>query len=111
MTIREYIQGKMSAWGELRDYDFADWNGTDLNAEYSSDNAREVGVYLCNMIGERILSPRVSNVSESGFSISWNFDNLGKYYLWLCKKYGITPDADIVAMSGLNVITDISEMW
>lgn len=111
MTIREYIQGKLSAWGNFSESDLAAWNGTSLDAEYSSENAKEVGAALCEMIGERILSPRVSNVSESGFSISWNFDNIGKYYLWLCKKYGVTPDTDIVTMSGMSTITNKSDMW
>ena len=62
-------------------------------------------------IAEVILSPRLSNVNESGFSMSWDFSELGKYYLYLCKKWDITPDEDAVSVAGLSVIIDKTNMW
>lgn len=110
MTIREYLQSKLSAFGSLTEADFAGVN-LPLDDDYSDKYEESVGKALCGMIEERILAPHVSNVSESGFSVSWDYANLAKYYLWLCRKYGITPNEDVVASSGLNVIKDISNIW
>lgn len=70
--------------------------GFNLDDEYSYDNAKDVGVAMIDTIAELILLPKMSSVNENGFSMSWNLDGLSKYYLFICKKYGITPDADIV---------------
>lgn len=70
--------------------------GFNLDEEYSADNALSVGVAMVNLVAEIILQGKQSSINENGFSASWNYDSLGKYYLWLCKKYGIDPDADIV---------------
>lgn len=110
MTIKEYISQKLSAFGNLTDAEFADM-AIELDSEYSQGNAEEVGKVLCQFIEERVLAPRVSNVSENGFSISWDFNNLGKYYLWLCKKYGLTPNEDVLSMSGISVIRNVSDIW
>lgn len=110
MTIRQYIQQKMAAFGKLSDADLVD-SGLALDSEYSEENAQEVGIALCSLIGERVLAPYVSNVSENGFSMSWNRDNLGKYYLWLCRKYGVTPNDDVLSMLGVSLIRDMSHIW
>lgn len=112
MTIRQYLQQKLSAFGKVSEADFAEVSALlDIDSEYSEDNAVKAGTALCRMIEERVLSPYVSNVSENGFSMSWNYDNLGKYYLWLCKKYGITPEDEVLSILGISVIADITDMW
>lgn len=110
MTIREYISEKLAAFGKLSDADLADV-GLDVNAEYSEADAENVGKCICSIVEEKILAPYVSNVSESGFSMSWNRDNLAKYYLWLCRKYGITPNDDVLSLLGISMITDKSDIW
>lgn len=112
MTIRQYLQQKLSAFGRVSEADFAEVSAfLDIDSEHSEDNAVKAGIALCRMIEERVLSPYVSNVSENGFSMSWNYDNLGKYYLWLCKKYGITPKDEVLSILGISVIADITDMW
>lgn len=110
MTIRQYLQQKLSVLGKLTEADLADV-GLDLDSEYSDDNAQEVGMALCSIIEERVLAPYVSNVSENGFSMSWNHDNIGKYYLWLCNKYGKTPDDEVASLLGISLIKDVSDIW
>lgn len=99
MTIREYISQKLQPFGELSEAQLLDVSlagDFNLDEDYSSDNAQSVGVAMTNFVGELILMPKLSSVNENGFSVSWNFDGLKTFYLLLCKKYGITPDADIV---------------
>lgn len=110
MTIKQYIQQKMSAFGKISDADLID-TGLALDAEYTEDVTNEVGMALCSLIEERVLAPYVQNVSESGFSMSWNMDNIGKYYLWLCKRYDKKPDGDVLSMLGVSLIKDVSNIW
>lgn len=113
MTIREYVSQKLQAFNVTEAFyaDFVFASGLSLDDEYTFDIAPVVGKAMAQTIAEVILSPRLSNVNESGFSMSWDFSELGKYYLYLCKKWGITPDDDAVAVAGLSVITDKTNMW
>ena len=45
----------------------------DLEGEYTFDIAGKVGKAIATTIEELILAPRLSNVSEGGFSMSWDF--------------------------------------
>lgn len=113
MTVREYITKKLQAFNP-NDADLsilAIESGLALDEEYTTDNAMETGVGLVNIIESLVFAPRVTSVSESGFSISWNFDNIGKYYLYLCNKYGKTPNDDVVTMLGVSMIKDVSNLW
>lgn len=113
MTVREYITKKLQAFNP-NDADLsvmAAETGLELDEEYTSDNAQNVGVGLVGIVESLVFAPRVSNVSESGFSMSWNFDNLGKYYLYLCNKYGVTPNDDVTSMLGVSMIKDVSYLW
>lgn len=113
MTIREYIAQKMSAFGTLTEADFADLkgNGVSLDDEYDISQNETIGKALCSMIEERILAPYVSNISENGFSMSWDYTNLGKYFLFLCRKYGITPNDETLSLLGISMIKDLSSIW
>lgn len=111
MTIGEYIKGKLLAC-EISDVQLLDVSlegGFSLDDEYTMDNAKEANTGLAGVILEYLLAPKRTNISESGFSVSWDYDNLAKYYLWLCRKWGIKQDnADLL---GLSTITDISDRW
>lgn len=114
MTIRQYIEQKFAAIGGVTDADIADAaaaGGFDADAEYGADVSASVGVGLCSLIEEKVLAPFVSNVTENGFSISWNRDNLAKYYLWLCRKYGIEPNDDVLSLLGISMVKDMSDIW
>lgn len=112
MTNKEYIQAKLRPFG-IDDAVLVDisLSGIDLEAYYDEEQREAVGKALCEALADIMLAPRVENVSESGFSMSWKFDDVAKYYMYLCNKFGVTPNANIVDMSGLNVIKDATNLW
>lgn len=113
MTIREYVSQKLQAFNvtEAVLTDMAGLLPMSLDTEYTFDVASSVGKALAQTIEELILAPRLSNVNEGGFSMSWDFANLGSYYLYLCKRWGVSVNEDVVAASGISAVTDKSEMW
>ena len=113
MTNREYIYEKLKAFGitEAQLLDISVYGNIELDEEYTATTASAVGIGMAQGLAELILAPKMTNISESGFSVSWDFANIGKYYLWLCRRWGLTPDEDVIAAAGLNVIKDISDIW
>lgn len=114
MTIREYISQKLHAFGDISEAELLDMSlsgGFSLDDEYLADVEKQVGISLIGIIGEKAVSPYLKSVNESGFSVSWDRDNIGKYYLWLCKKYGVTPDDSVTDMLGVSIIKDRSNIW
>lgn len=111
MKIREYISQKLRAWN-ITDAQLEDISsGIDLDEEYTSDDAQVVGKAMISIIEELMLAPCMSNVNENGFSVSWDYSRIGQYYMWLCRKYGVAPDDEVVAALGLSTITDKSDIW
>lgn len=114
MTIREYISQKFAAFGNMSEAQLLDMaiNGNfGLDDEYNDSNSRTVGIAMIGGIAELIFSPKVKSVSENGFSMSWDFDSLGKYYLWLCRHWGIKPDDEIVGMLDISMVIDKTDNW
>ena len=109
MTVKEYIQSTLTGLTVPEAY-FADM-GLDLERQYDSSLFYTVGAAMTSVMAGLILAPRVKNVNENGFSMSWDTDTLGKYYLWLCKRYGITPDPEVLALLGTSAVIDISDIW
>lgn len=111
MKIREYISQKLRAWN-ITDAQLEDISsGIDLDEEYTSDNSQVVGKAMISVIEELMLAPYMSNVNENGFFVSWDYSKIGQYYMWLCRKYGVAPDNEVVAALGLSTITDKSDIW
>lgn len=111
MKIREYISQKLRALN-ITDAQLGDISsGIDIEEEYTSDYAQVVGKAMISVIEELMLAPRMSNVNENGFSVSWDYSSIGQYYMWLCRKYGVVPDNEVVAALGLSTITDKSDIW
>lgn len=111
MKIREYVSQKLRAWN-ITDAQLEDISsGIDLDEEYTSDNSQVVGKAMISVIEELMLAPYMSNVNENGFSVSWDYSRIGQYYMWLCRKYGVAPDEEVVAALGLSTITDKSDIW
>ena len=113
MTIVQYLQQSLQAFG-LSDAMLADITieaDVDMDAEYTADVQAKVGKAMCSSIEMLLFTPRMSNVSENGFSMSWDYANLGKYYLWLCRRWGVKPNEETVNALGLNTITDRSGIW
>lgn len=114
MTVSDYIRQKLSAFGALTEADLADVSSLgelSPDDEYSESNALEVGKALISLLADKILSPYQKSISENGISFSWDFSNVGKYYLSLCKKYGVTPDPTIIETAGINLISDKTSLW
>lgn len=107
MTIKEYMVSLLPGL-TIPEAFFADMP-LDVEEDYEPSMYYEVGKSLVNAVAGVILAPQVKSVNENGFSMSWDTDLLGKYYLWLCKRYGITPDDDV--MLGLGAIIDKSDIW
>ena len=111
MKIREYISQKLRAWN-IADAYLGDISlDIDLDEEYTFEDSQKVGKAMISVIEELMLAPYMSNVNENGFSVSWDYSRIGQYYMWLCRKYGVAPDDEVVAALGLSTITDKSDIW
>lgn len=113
MSIKEYILQELRAFdvSEAQLLDMSLNGGYGLEDEYSKDTMKDVGISIAGFIEKMVFAPKVSNVSESGFSISWDYGKIGKYYLWLCNKWGITPNSEVIGILGMSVITDKTDCW
>ena len=87
--------------------------GLDLNLddEYTPEVSDSVGKAMVSIIEELMLAPSMSQVNENGFSVSWDYSRIGQYYMWLCRKYGVDPNTDVMAALGLSTITDMTDIW
>lgn len=83
----------------------------DLDDEYEPENADSVGRAMVSIIEELMLAPHMSQVNENGFSVAWDYSRIGQYYMWLCRKYGVDPNTEVMAALGLSTITDMSDIW
>ena len=113
MTVGDYIQQKLPFF-HLTDAQFADIYarfGLDAQQYYSIECNVKVNVAIIGIIEEQVLAPRLASVNEGGFSMSWNYADLGKLYMYLCNKYGLTPNSDVVSLLGINMIKDASAKW
>lgn len=113
MTIREYVSQKLQAFNvsEAVLADLAGALSMSIDDEYTFGVAESVGKALALTLEELILAPRLSNINESGFSMSWDFAGLGSYYLYLCKKWGVAPNEDVLAASGASAVIDRTDLW
>lgn len=115
MTIREYISEELSAFGKLAEAEFLAFSidsTLDLGQEVTdTETLRQAKQGVLALLERRLLAPRAQSVSESGFSISWNFDNLGRFYLWYCKQCNQKPNPDVQQVLGISMITDKSDVW
>lgn len=107
MNIREYISSLLTGV-QIPEAFFAD-TGLDLEQEYTP--GMDIGSQVVTLVGGIINMVAIKSVSENGFSMSWDTDRLGKLYLWLCRKYGIKPDNDTLALAGISAIIDITDTW
>lgn len=113
MTIRDYITQKLSMF-DLNDATLAEFSsnvGLPLDTDYSIEYADMLGRAQVPLIEEMVLMPKVSSINENGFSMSWDYGSLGKYYLWLCRKYGIKANDDVKDMLGISMIIDRTDSW
>lgn len=113
MNVRDYILQELKAFdiSEAQLLDMSLSQGFNLDDEYNADTMKLVGVSIAGFIEKMVFAPKMRSVSESGFSISWDYDNIGKYYLWICQKWGLTPNKEVLGILGVSAITDKSDCW
>ena len=107
MTYGEFIKGQLKAFG-VTDLDLY-YCDIDVSQPFVSVAEAEKG--MIPLIRKIALYPKLKNVSENGFSVSWDMDGLGRLYMSLCRRYGVTPDAEVQATLGLSLIRDLSNLW
>ena len=113
MTIEQYLRQSLEAFG-LNEAFMADLlidAGLDLNEPYEASVQEKVGRAMASAVEKLIFMPRQTSVSENGFSLSWDYANIGKYYLWLCRRWGITPNKETVGALGIPTIIDRTSSW
>lgn len=113
MTVQEYISGELAPFfaGSSMNTDMLLLPTDLMSADYTTENEQKVNQELVNSIERLMFRPRLEQINENGFSASFSYADLGKYYLYLCKKYGITPNEDLLVASGISMIKDISDCW
>lgn len=116
MTIKEYIVGKFRAFGDISDAQMLDIeryadNKFSVEEDYTLAVANDVDDAIIDFLEEMLFAPKLKSVSEQGFSMSWDTDDLEKWYLWLCRRRKRKPSDDIIAMLGIPTITDRTHIW
>lgn len=107
MTNREFITQQMRAFG-VTESDLM-LSGVNLDGEVTDVSVAEKS--LIPIVAKMACSPFLKNVSENGFSVSWDISKMGWWYRYLCSKYGVKPDADVMAALGMSVIIDRTNKW
>lgn len=85
-------------------------SGVDLDAEYVP-KSREVALGLISVVEDLVLAPHRTNISEGGFSVSWDMTNLAKYYKYMCSKWGVPMNKEVTDIIQIPTITDVSNEW
>ena len=110
MTNAEYIMQFLSPLGIREEMVLTAYEGVDPSAEYSVGDVL-VGKALVRALEIVMFLPKPKSVSESGFSISYDFAELPKLYILMCNTYGVKPKDEILSMAGINRITDRTSRW
>lgn len=83
MTTHEYIKEKFGSFGiQVSNADLFDIHPSD---EILTDT-RDINVSIVKFIPQLLARP---NISENGFSISWDRKAIMEYYNLMCKRYGL----------------------
>lgn len=81
----------------------------DLEDEADDFTAEQLGKLMIGSLEEVLFAPKLKTVSENGFSMSFEYEDALKYYLYLCRRWGVTPDETLI--SGMSTIVDKTSMW
>lgn len=107
MTNGEFIQKQLVAFG-ITDADLALVTDVKIDDELDVTAAEKAMIPLIAVLA---MKPYQKSVSENGFSVSWDIGKIGWWYRYLCSKYGIKPDANVMEALGLSVIVDKTNKW
>lgn len=107
MTNREFISQQMRAFGVTE----SDLMFVDLNLDDEVTDVSVTEKAMIPLIAKLALSPYQKSINENGFSVSWDVGKMGWLYKYLCSKYGVTPDPQVLAALGMSVIIDQTKKW
>lgn len=107
MTNREFISQQMRAFGVTE----SDLMFVDLNPDDEVTDVSVTEKAMIPLIAKLALSPYQKSINENGFSVAWDVSKMGWLYKYLCSKYGITPDPQVLAALGMSVIIDQTKKW
>ena len=108
MTNGEFISSQLQAYG-ITDADLMTIaDSVELDSALVVADAEKAMIPL---VAKAAMAPFRRSVSENGFSVSWDTGKVGWWYNYLCSKYGVRPDANVLAALGMSVITDRTSKW
>lgn len=114
MTIRDYISAILRPLG-IGEAQFADIEMSLKDClpddDYTPENQRDVAVAMTQCVASMMLAPRMESVNEGGFSMAWNFADLSKWYLHMCRKWRLEPDEALDGLLGVSKISDRTSAW
>lgn len=108
MTNGEFIRSRLTAFG-VTDADFMT-----IIQDVKPDEELDVATAekaMIPLLAELVMRPYQKSINENGFSVSWDMSGIGWWYRYLCSKYGIKPDANVMEALGLSVIVDRTSKW
>ena len=108
MTNGEFIQDRLKAFYVSDASLMTISKVVELDGELDVESAEKAMIPL---LAELALAPYQKSINENGFSVSWDMKGIGWWYRYLCSKYGIKPDKDVMAAMGLSVIIDRTNKW
>lgn len=113
MTIKEYIQMEFEAFGieDAQIFEVLSSSSLCWEDECIPENLMERQNMCLDILEGLLFRPRLKTINESGISLTYDFDGIGKWYLFLCRKVGRNPNEDIVGMLGVSAITDKTNIW
>ena len=105
MTNGEFIESQLRAFGVTDADMMLALDGIDPDKELVVADAERAMIPL---IAKMAMAPFQKSVNENGFSVSWDIGNIGWWYRYLCSKYNVQPEADVMSALGLSVIKDMT---
>ena len=108
MTNGEFIVDQMRAFGVTEGDMMIIAEDIKLDNELVVSDAEKAMIAL---VAKAAMSPYQKSINENGFSVSWDMGKIGWWYRFLCSKYGMKPDANVLAALGLGVIVDKTNKW
>lgn len=112
MNVTTYIQQQFSYLGQMTEVGavkYAADYGFDATAEVTVDMAKSISVSVDEWVDKYLMRP--TSVSEGGFSQSWSAEQVKNHATLMLKRYGITPNEDLLSLLGFSKITDVTNIW
>lgn len=106
MRVQDYIEQKLAPFGSLSEADIAEFeikSGISAEDIVTADNMEQIERGMAEIMPSLLNHP--TSVNENGFSVTWDVDGLKNFYLYLCRKYDITPEV----IAGLGIVSSYND--